>query len=166
MRYADELVGFIRDTTGDHFHIEVAAYPEVHPDSPGLPSEIHYFKQKVEAGADSAITQYFYVAEAYFNFVEACAKAGVDVPIVPGVMPITNYASLLRFSDKCQAEVPRWLRKKLEAYDDGSEDLRRAGEEVVTELCRRLLDWGAPGLHFYTINQSLPTRRIWRNLFD
>ncbi len=164
MTYANELVSFIREKTGDHFHIEVAAYPEVHPESTGAGSDLKYFKQKVDAGADSAITQYFYNAEAYFRYIEGCAKLGINLPIVPGIMPITNYQGLVRFSDNCGADIPRWIRKQLEEYKDDRDSLKAFGEEVVTRLCEQLLSGGAPGLHFYTLNQSLPTIRLWRNL--
>jgi methylenetetrahydrofolate reductase (NADPH) len=164
LRYANELVGFIRETTGDHFHIEVAAYPEYHPQAPSPAADLANFKRKVEAGADSAITQYFYNADAYCNFVDSCEKAGISIPVVPGIMPITNYVQLARFSDATGAEIPRWIRKKLEAFGDDLESLRIFGEEVVTNLCRKLLDAGAPGLHFYTMNQSGPTLKIWKNL--
>jgi methylenetetrahydrofolate reductase (NADPH) len=164
MAYANELVTFIRDLTGDHFHIEVAAYPEVHPDSRSVESDIHYFKAKVDAGADSAITQYFYNAESYFRFIDNCEKAGVNIPIVPGIMPITGYRNLVRFSDNCGADIPRWIRQHLMAYEDDPVALKQFGEEVVTRLCEQLLAGGAPGLHFYTLNQSLPTIKLWRNL--
>lgn len=164
LRYANELVTFIREKTGDHFHIEVAAYPEVHPDSISAGTDLQYFKLKVDAGADSALTQYFYNADSYFWYVDACEKLGIDIPIVPGIMPITNFANLVRFSDKCGAEIPRWIRRNLETYADDIESQKKFGEEVVTRLCRRLLEGGAPGLHFYTLNQSLPTLHLWRNL--
>lgn len=164
MAYANELVSFIREKTGDHFHIEVAAYPEIHPESISAISDLKYFKQKVEAGADSAITQYFYNAEAYFKFVDSCDALGVNIPIVPGIMPITNYRGLVRFSNNCGADIPRWILKHLETYEDDPASLKAFGDEVVTRLCQTLLDGGAPGLHFYTLNQSLPTIRIWRNL--
>jgi methylenetetrahydrofolate reductase (NADPH) len=164
MSHADELVRFIRQETGDHFHIDVAAYPEVHPESESVESDIHYFKQKVDAGANSAITQYFYNADAYFRFLDSCNAAGIDVPIVPGIMPITNYKGLVRFSDICGAEIPRWIDKNLISYQDDPVALKAFGDEVVTRLCQQLLDGGAPGLHFYTLNQSLPTLRIWNNL--
>ena len=164
MAYASELVSFVRKITGDHFHIEVAAYPEVHPDSRSAESDMQYFKEKVEAGADSAITQYFYNAEAYFRFIDGCEKLGIDIPIVPGIMPITGYQNLIRFSDNCGADIPRWIRKHLASYEDDPEALKAFGEEVVTRLCEQLLSGGAPGLHFYTLNQSLPAMKIWRNL--
>ncbi len=164
MVHADELVSFVRDETGDHFHIDVAAYPEMHPESESVETEIKYFKQKIDAGANSAITQYFFNADAYFRFVDASQKAGIDVPIVPGIMPITNYKGLVRFSSICGAEIPRWIEKHLITYEDDPVSLKGFGDEVVSQLCQRLLDGGAPGLHFYTLNQSLPTLRIWNNL--
>ena len=163
-RYANELVEFIRAETGDHFHIEVAAYPEVHPQAPNADADLANFKRKVDAGADSAITQYFFNPYAYFHFVDRCEKLAVDIPIVPGIMPITNYTQLARFSDMCGAEIPRWIRKRLEAYGDNKDAIRDFGEEVVTEMCRALLDAGAPGLHFYTMNQAGPSKAIWKNL--
>ena len=163
-RYANELVEFIREETGDHFHIEVAAYPEFHPQAISAEADMDNFRQKVEAGADSAITQYFFNADAYFKFVEQIEKRGLSLPIVPGIMPITNYTQLARFSDMCGAEIPRWIRKRLEGFGDDSASLRAFGEEVITELCRTLLDAGAPGLHFYTMNQAEPTTAIWKNL--
>lgn len=162
--YANELVAFIREKTGDHFHIEVAAYPESHPDSANAQEDVNFFKRKVNAGADSAITQYFYNADAYFRYVELCQKAGVDIPIVPGIMPITNFRMLVRFSEVCGAEIPRWLYKNLESYEDDAEGLKSFADEVVYRLCERLLAGGAPGLHIYTLNQSLPAVRLWRNL--
>ena len=163
-RYANELVEFIRNETGDHFHIEVAAYPEVHPQAPNLDADLRNFKRKVEAGADTAITQYFYNPGAYFRFVSDCEKLGIDLPIVPGIMPITNYTQLSRFSEACGAEIPRWIRKRLEAFGDDRESIRAFGIEVVTILCERLLEQGAPGLHFYTLNQSEACLAIWENL--
>jgi len=164
MAYADELVSLIREVTGSHFHIDVAAYPEIHPESVSPGSDLKYFKQKVDAGADSAITQYFYNAEAYFKFVDSCASLGIDIPIVPGIMPISNYRGLVRFSTICGADMPRWILKHLQSYEHDPVSLKSFGDEVVTNLCQKLLDGGAPGLHFYTLNQSLPTIRIWRNL--
>ncbi len=164
MTYANELVSFVREKTGDHFHIEVAAYPEIHPESLSVESDLQFFKAKVEAGANSAITQYFFNAEAYFRFVDSCAAMGMDIPIVPGIMPITNHRSLVRFSDNCSADIPRWIRKHLEYYEDDPVSLKAFGDEVMTRLCEQLLAGGAPGLHFYTMNQSLPTLRLWRNL--
>jgi len=163
-RYANELVAFIREETGDHFHIEVAAYPEFHPQAPDAQSDLLNFRRKVEAGADSAITQYFYNPDAYFRFVEDCQKLGVEIPIVPGIMPITSYTQLARFSDACGAEIPRWIRKRLEGFGDDREAIAAFGEEVVTRLCRQLLEGGAPGLHFYTMNRAEPTLNIWKNL--
>ncbi|CAK0757817.1 5,10-methylenetetrahydrofolate reductase [Gammaproteobacteria bacterium] len=164
LRYANELVEFIRTETGDHFHIEVAAYPEFHPQASLAITDLKNFKRKVQSGANSAITQYFYNADAYLRFVESCERMGLDIPIVPGIMPITNFTQLVRFSDLCGAEVPRWLRRRLEGYGDDLDAIRAFGLEVVIELCRRLLDAGAPGLHFYTMNQSAPTKAIWRAL--
>lgn len=163
-RYANELVAYIRQLTGTHFFIEVAAYPEFHPQAPNAEADIENFVRKVKAGADSAITQYFYNIDCYFHFVERCEKAGLKVPIVPGIMPITNYENLARFSDRCGAEIPRWIRKRLEAYGEDSESIKAFGTEVVTKLCEQLLKAGAPGLHFYTMNQAEPTVTIWNNL--
>ncbi|MBN2886816.1 MAG: methylenetetrahydrofolate reductase [NAD(P)H] [Chromatiaceae bacterium] len=163
-RYANELVSFVRAEFGDAFTIEVAAYPEYHPQSGSPARDLENFKRKVEAGADAAITQYFYNADAYFGFVESCARAGISIPIVPGIMPITNYSQLARFSDACGAEIPRWIRRRLEGYGDDVESLRAFGHEVVLGLCRRLIAGGAPGLHFYTMNQSGPTECLWREL--
>ncbi len=162
--YANELIEFIRKTTGDHFHIEVACYPEIHPQSETYESDLKYFKNKIEAGADSAITQYFYNPDAYFHFIESCMRIGVDVPVVPGIMPITNYASLARFSSSCGAEIPRWIRQRLQSYGDDVESIRAFGTEVVSRLCEDLLAGGAPGLHFYTMNQSEAVVEIWNNL--
>lgn len=163
-RYANELVAFIREETGDHFHIEVAAYPEFHPQAISAQADLNNFKRKVDAGADAAITQYFYNADAYFRFVDDCEKLGVDLPIVPGIMPITNYMQLARFSDACGAEIPRWIRKRLEGFGDDKASIKTFGIEVVANLCHRLLDNGAPGLHFYTMNQAGPTVAIWKTL--
>ncbi|WP_006788804.1 methylenetetrahydrofolate reductase [NAD(P)H] [Thiorhodospira sibirica] len=164
LRYANELVRFIREETGDHFFIEVGAYPEFHPQATSSSKDLENFRRKVEAGANAAITQYFYNPDAYFSFVDACEKLGLSLPIVPGIMPITNYTQLARFSDACGAEIPRWIRKRLESYGDDMASLRAFGEEVVTRLCEQLLQAGAPGLHFYTMNQTGPTLAIWRNL--
>ena len=163
-KHANQLVEFIRKKTGDHFHIEVAAYPEYHPESATPESDFEYFKRKIEAGADSAITQYFYNIDAYLSLVEKCEKAGLDIAVVPGIMPITNYKGLVRFSDNCGAEIPRWIRKQLEAYEDDVNSLVAFGSDVVTMLCSHLLEYGAPGLHFYTLNQSKATLEIWRRL--
>jgi methylenetetrahydrofolate reductase (NADPH) len=164
LRFANQLVELIRAETGDHFHIEVAAYPEVHPRASSAQDDLKYFKQKVACGANAALTQYFYNADAYFRFVDECEHVGVDVPIVPGIMPITNYKQLARFSDACGAEIPRWIRKRLEGFGDDIEALRSFGLDVSTELCRKLLEGGAPGLHFYTMNRAGPTRAIWQRL--
>lgn len=163
-RYANELVAFIRQETGAHFHIEIAAYPEFHPQADNAQTDLDNFQRKVEAGADSAITQYFYNPDAYFGFVESCEKRGLDLPLVPGIMPISNFTQLARFSDACGAEIPRWMRKRFEAYGDDLESIRGFGEEVVTRLCETLLAQGAPGLHFYTLNRAEPSIAIWRNL--
>jgi methylenetetrahydrofolate reductase (NADPH) len=163
-RYANELVAFIREYTGDHFHIEVAAYPEYHPQATSPDRDFANFRRKVEAGANSAITQYFYNADAYFRFVDRCAKEGIDIPVVPGIMPITNYYQLVRFSDNCGAEIPRWIRKRLEAWGEDLASIRAFGEDVVSDLCRRLLEKGVPGLHFYTLNRAEPSIAIWKNL--
>jgi methylenetetrahydrofolate reductase (NADPH) len=163
-RYANELVAFIRQEFGRAFHIEVAAYPEYHPQARTPQEDLANFKRKVEAGADSAITQYFYNPDAYFEFVEAAGAAGVNVPIVPGVMPIGKYAQLARFSDACGAEIPRWIRRKLEGFGDDTASIRSFGLDVVTGLCDRLLRGGAPGLHFYTLNQAGLVTTIWQRL--
>lgn len=163
-RYANELVEFIRKETGDHFHIEVGAYPEVHPQAANAQSDLLNFKRKVEAGADSAITQYFFNADAYARFVEDCEKLGITIPIVPGIMPITNYAQLARFSDMCGAEIPRWIRKRLEGFADDRESIKAFGIDVVSELCQSLLEGGAPGLHFYSMNQAEASLTICRHL--
>jgi methylenetetrahydrofolate reductase (NADPH) len=164
MVYANELVAFIRQHFGDYFHIEVAAYPEIHPESASFISDIGFLKGKFDAGANSAITQYFYNPDAYFYFVEQCRAQGIHQDIVPGIMPITNYKNLSRFSDSCGAEIPRWLRKRLESFGDDTESLKAFGVDIVTELCETLLDNEAPGLHFYTMNQTDPTATILRNL--
>ena len=164
LRYANELVEFIRSETGDHFHIEVAAYPEVHPQARSYEDDLQNFVRKCQAGADSAITQYFFSADCYFYFIERVRKLGVDLPIVPGIMPITNYSKLARFSDACGAEIPRWIRKQLEAYGDDTRSIQSFGEQVVSEMCERLLQGGAPGLHFYSMNQAEPSLAIWNNL--
>ena len=163
-QYANELVSFIRAQTGEHFHIEVAAYPEFHPQAKSARDDLLNFKRKVAAGADSAITQYFYNADSYFYFVDKCRKLGVTVPIVPGIMPIVKFAQLARFSDTCGAEIPRWIRRTLEGFGDDSESIQEFGQDVVTALCERLLAGGAPGLHFYTLNQAAPSLAICRRL--
>jgi methylenetetrahydrofolate reductase (NADPH) len=163
-RYANELIEFIRMETGDWFHIEAAAYPEMHPQAKSPQDDLKNFARKVQAGANAAITQYFYNPDAYFQFVEQATKLGVSVPIVPGIMPITNYSQLMRFSDMCGAEIPRWVRIKLASFGDDSASIRAFGLDVVTGLCERLLAGGAPGLHFYTLNQSVATTAIWKHL--
>ncbi|MEN3366498.1 MAG: methylenetetrahydrofolate reductase [Burkholderiales bacterium] len=163
-RYANELVEFIRAETGNWFHIEVAAYPEMHPQAKSPQDDIQNFARKVKAGANAAITQYFYNADAYFRFMEEARKAGVDIPIIAGVMPITNYSQLMRFSDMCGAEIPRWIRLKLASFSDDIDSIRAFGLDVVTQLCERLLDGGAPGVHFYTLNQAPATMEICRRL--
>lgn len=162
--HANQLVEFIREETGDHFHLEVAAYPEFHPQAKNAQEDLRNFKRKVEAGADAAITQYFFNADAYYYFVDSCEEMGVDLPIVPGIMPITNYSQLARFSDMCGAEIPRWIRKRLEAFGDDTDSIKAFGVDFTIDLCDRLLSSGAPGLHFYSMNQSGPTTRIWEAL--
>ena len=162
--YAKELVEFIRKHTGDHFHLEVAAYPEIHPDAKSYQADIDFLKAKLDAGANSAITQYFYSIDAWHYFMDHCQKAGIDKPIYPGIMPITNFANLARFSRNCGAELPRWMTQKFESYGDDIESSREFGIEVVTRLSEQLLEAGAPGLHFYTMNTVDPTRQIWQNL--
>lgn len=164
LNYANELVRMMREDFADHFIIEVAAYPEIHPQAVSAAADLQNFKRKVDAGANSAITQYFYNADAYFAFVDQCQKTGIDIPIVPGIMPITNYTQLARFSDACGAEIPRWIRKRLEGYGDDIESIRAFGFEVVTSMCQRLLDNQVDGLHFYTMNQSAATLAIWNAL--
>ena len=163
-QYANELVEFIRTETGDHFHIEVAAYPEFHPQAASAQADLRNFQRKVEAGADSAITQYFYNADSYFYFMDRCEKLGITIPVVPGIMPILKFSQLARFSDACGADIPRWLRKTLESYGDDNESVQAVGLEVVTKMCERLLAGGAPGLHFYTLNQAVPSMAIWQRL--
>jgi len=163
-RYASELVEFIRRETGDWFHIEVAAYPEVHPQARSAEDDLANFRRKVAAGANSAITQYFFNADAYEHFVDAACAAGVTIPIVPGIMPIASYSKLARFSDACGAEIPRWMRKKFEGFGDDAASIRAFGLDVVSEMCARLLAGGAPGLHFYTLNQAGLTTTIWQRL--
>lgn len=163
-QYANELVGFIRAETGDHFHIEVAAYPEFHPQAASAREDLLNFRRKVKAGADSAITQYFYNADAYFRFVEETRRLGVSVPVVPGIMPIVRYSQLARFSDACGAEIPRWMRKTLESYGDDVEAVQAFGLDAVTALCEKLIAGGAPGLHFYTLNQANASMEILQRL--
>jgi methylenetetrahydrofolate reductase (NADPH) len=163
-RYANELVRFIRGETGDRFHIDVAAYPEYHPQSRNADDDLVSFQRKVDAGANSAITQYFFNPDAYWSFVDACAARGVRIPIVPGIMPIASFTKLARFSDACGAEIPRWIRRRLEGYGDDAASIRAFGLDVVTRMCASLLERGAPGLHFYTLNQPGLTASIWRAL--
>ncbi len=163
-RYANELVEFIRAETGDRFRIEVAAYPEWHPQAKTPKDDLLAFKRKVEAGADAAITQYFYNLDAYLHFVDAARKIGIDIPIVPGIMPVGSFSKLARFSDACGAEIPRWMRKTFESYGDDAESVRAFGLDVVTRLCERLIAEGAPGLHFYSMNMAGPTTEICRRL--
>ena len=162
--YANELVAFIRKHFGDHFHLEVAAYPEIHPQAKSYSDDINFLKGKFDAGANSGITQYFFNPDAYFYFMEQCHKAGITQPIYPGIMPIINYRNLTRFSDSCGAEIPRWLRKALENFGDDDESLKSFGVDLVSELCEVLLENDAPGLHFYTMNQTEPTAKIVSNL--
>ena len=162
--YANELVQFIRQQYDDYFYIEVAAYPEFHPQAKNAEADLDNFKQKVEAGANSALTQYFFSPDAYFRFIDDCEKRNINIPIIPGIMPITNYTQLSRFSDMCGAEIPRWIRKRLESYGDDIASIRAFGVEVITALCQQLLSAGAPGLHFYTLNQANATKTLWQNL--
>ncbi|KZX77011.1 methylenetetrahydrofolate reductase [NAD(P)H] [Oleiphilus sp. HI0009] len=164
LKYANELVEFIREHSGNHFNIEVAAYPEFHPQAPSAEEDLINFKRKVDAGANSAITQYFYNVDSYFYFIDRVEAMGVNIPVVPGIMPITNYTNLVRFSDMCGAEIPRWIRKQLEAYGDDKASILKFGEEVVTRMCEQLIDAGAPGIHFYSMNQAEPSLKIWDNL--
>jgi len=163
-RYASDLVAFIREELGDEISIEVAAYPEYHPQCGSAQQDLLHFKHKIEAGANSAITQYFYNADAYFRFIDDCTAMGIYVPIVPGIMPINNYFQLARFSEICGAEIPRWIRLRLEGYRDDIASIRAFGLDIVTDLCDRLLQHGAPGLHFYTLNQAGPSSTIWQRL--
>ncbi|MDP8951299.1 MAG: methylenetetrahydrofolate reductase [NAD(P)H] [Actinomycetota bacterium] len=163
--YASELIGFIRERTGDYFHIEVGCYPEFHPEAVSPFADLTHFREKVEAGADSAMTQFFFNPDAYFYFVDQVERMGVNIPIVPGIMPLGgNYAQIARFAAGCGAEIPLWLRKRMEDYGDDAESQRQLGVEFVTDLCQRLLDAGAPGLHFYSLNRAEPTSTIWNNL--
>lgn len=163
-QHANELVEFIRKESGDHFHIEVAAYPEFHPQASSPKKDLENFKRKIEAGANSAITQYFFNPDAYYRFVDDCEKMGLDIPIVPGIMPITNYTQLARFSEMCGAEIPRWLRKRLEGFHGDIDSLREYGIEIITHQCSKLLADGAPGIHFYCMNRAHPTVKIIQNL--
>lgn len=164
LRYAADLVAFIRDQHGDHFHIEVGCYPETHPQADDALADLRHFKAKVDAGADAAITQYFYNADAYFHFVDAARALGVDVPIVPGIMPISNFGQLRRFSEQCGAEIPRWVAKRMQALGDDVDGIREFGADVVAGLCRRLVAGGAPALHFYSLNIARPTQAILARL--
>jgi methylenetetrahydrofolate reductase (NADPH) len=163
-RYASDLVGFIRQETGDRFHLEVAAYPETHPQAKSPQADLEAFAAKVKAGADSGITQYFFNADAYFHYRDALQRQGVDVPVVPGIMPITSSTQLMRFSDACGAEIPRWIRMRLQAFGDDTASIKSFGLDVVTDLCERLRSGGVPGLHFYTMNQSGATTDIVQRL--
>jgi len=164
LRYANELVEFIRQETGSHFKIEVAAYPEFHPQAKSASIDLKNFKRKVEAGADSAITQYFFNPDAYFSFIDSCEKMGVNIPIIPGIMPITNHSQLARFSDMCGAEIPRWIKKRLEDFGDDINSIQAFGLDVTVQLCEKLLSNGAPGIHFYSMNKTEPTTQIWNAL--
>ncbi len=163
-RYAAELVRFIREHSGDYFQIEVAAYPETHPQADDALADLRHFKAKIDAGANGAITQYFFNPDAYFRFVDDARRLGVQAPIVPGIMPISNFTQLRRFSEACGAEIPRWVAKRMQAHGDDADSIRALGTEVVAQLCRRLLDGGAPGLHFYTINRAKATQAVLRAL--
>jgi methylenetetrahydrofolate reductase (NADPH) len=163
-QYANELVSFIRREFGDVFHIEVACYPEFHPESRSPETELYYFKQKVDAGANGAVTQYFYNADSYFSFVDDCRKSGIDIPVTPGIMPITNFRQLAHFSDICGAEIPRWILRRLEGYGDDGASIRAFGLDVVAALCERLLAGGAPGLHIYTLNRANASFLLWQRL--
>ena len=164
LRYAAELVELIRAEHGDHFRIEVAAYPETHPQAEDALADLRHFKAKVEAGADAAITQYFYNADAYFRFVDDARRLGVDIPVIPGIMPISNYSQLRRFSEACGAEIPRWMGRRLQAFGDDAAAVREFGADTVAALCRRLLEGGAPALHFYTLNLAKPTEAVLQRL--
>jgi methylenetetrahydrofolate reductase (NADPH) len=164
LRHANELVEFIRERTRDHFHIEVACYPEFHPQAKSPQDDLANFKRKLDAGANSAITQYFFNADSYFRFIDDCEAANITAPIVPGIMPIGNFSQLARFSDSCGAEIPRWLRMRMQSFGDDLASIRSFGLDVVTDLCDRLLVAGAPGLHFYTMNQAGPASAIWQRL--
>jgi methylenetetrahydrofolate reductase (NADPH) len=164
LRYASELIAFIRAEHGDAFRIEVGAYPETHPQANDALADLRHFKTKIDAGADAAITQYFYNADAYFHFVDAVTRLGVDVPIIPGVMPISNFSQLRRFSEQCGAEIPRWISKRMQAYGDDAESVRAFGADVVASLCERLIAGGAPSLHFYTLNLAKPTNAVLQRL--
>ena len=164
LKYANELVSFIREETGDDFHIEVAAYPEVHPQATNFEADLNNFAKKVKAGSNAAITQYFYNIDGYYRFVDSCEKLGLDIPIVPGIMPITNFIQLARFSDGTGAEIPRWLRKRLEGYGEDLVSIEKLGTDFVSEMCAKLLEQGVPGLHFYSMNRVEPSTTIWKNI--
>jgi len=164
LRHANELVAFLRAETGEAFDISVAAYPEIHPQAPDYNSDIDFLKNKLDAGANSAITQYFYNADAFLYFIDRCHAAGIDKPIIPGIMPIINFDNLCRFSKACGTEIPRWIGSRITGFGEDQESIRAFGVEVVTKLCERLLSYGAPGLHFYTMNKSAPLLEIWENL--
>jgi len=166
LKYANELVSFIREETGDYFHIEVAAYPEMHPQASNFEADLKNFARKVKAGSNSAITQYFYNIDGYYRFVDSCEKLGLDTPIVPGIMPITNFTQLARFSDSTGAEIPRWLRKRLEGYADDLDSIEKLGTDFVTEMCTKLLEQGVPGLHFYSMNRTEPNMKIWKSILS
>lgn len=163
-RFGKDLVQFIREHSGKHFYIFVACYPEFHPQTTNVDLGLHHFKEKINAGANCAITQYFYNADAYFRFIELCHKYQINIPIIPGIMPITNFKQLTRFSDICGAEIPKWIRFRLQSYCNDLQSIRQFGEEIVTELCAKLLANGAPGLHFYTLNKAKPSIAILNNL--
>jgi len=163
-QYANELVRFVRDEFGDHFRIEVGCYPEFHPESPSPQSDLEHFRLKVEAGADGAVTQYFYNPDSYFWFVDDCRRLGIDIPVTPGIMPITNYRQLSRFSEMCGAEIPRWIRRRLEGFGDDVASIRAFGLDVVSSLCERRIAGGAPGLHIYTLNRANATLALLQRL--
>lgn len=164
LRYANELVALIREHSGNSFHIEVAAYPEFHPQAQSAARDLENFKRKVDAGANSAITQYFYNADAYFRFIDSCAAMNIEIPIVPGIMPIINFTQLMRFSEMCGAEIPRWIVHRLRDFGDDSDSIRKFGIDVTTELCRTLIERGVPGLHIYSMNQYEAAEAVWKNL--
>ena len=163
-KYANELISFIREETGEYFNIQAGAYPEYHPEAESATDDLNNFKRKIEAGANSAITQFFFNADAYFRFVEECQKVSISVPIIPGIMPIYNIKQLSRFASNCGAEIPRWLRLKLESYDDDIQSLRDYGVDVISELCETLVQYGVPGIHFYTLNESKIVSKIIKNI--
>ena len=165
-QHANELVGYVRREFGKAFHIEVACYPEFHPESPSAEADLEFFRRKVEAGADGAVTQYFFNADCYFRFLDDCQRLGIDIPITPGIMPITNYRQLLRFSEMCGAEIPRWIRRRLEGFGDDGASIREFGLDVVAGLCERLLSGGAPGLHIYTLNRANASLQLWQRLAE